>query len=58
MLIFLLSRPSTEGCLIKHLQMPGGERWPRNDFALEMRREGPAVQAAPGPAARQAVTGA
>ena len=26
--------------------MRGGERWPGNDFASEMRREGPAVQAA------------
>jgi len=40
-----------KGCLIKHLQMRGGERWPGNDVALEMRRNGPAVQAASCPGA-------
>ena len=53
MLIFLPSRPSTEGCLIKHLQMRGGERWPGNDFALEMpaRRPGGPSRSRPGPPA-------
>jgi hypothetical protein len=40
------SRLVTEGCLRKHLQTRGGERWPGHDLASEMRCEGPAVQAA------------
>ena len=43
------SRLVTEGCLRKHLQTRGGERWPGNDCASEMRCAGPAVQAASAP---------
>jgi hypothetical protein len=46
----------TEGCL-QHLKTWGGERWPRNDCASEMRRADPAVEAAAVPARQPRATG-
>ena len=56
-LIMRTSRLVTEGCLRKHLQTRGGERWPGNDCASEMRCAGPAVQAACVPARQPRATG-
>ena len=50
--------PLTEGVSDQHLQMRGGERWPGNDLVSEMRRHGPAVEAAARPGAPAARHGA
>ena len=41
----------------QRLQTRGGERWPGNDVQSEMRRDGPAVQAADVPARQPRATG-
>jgi hypothetical protein len=41
--------PRYRGVSDQHLQTRGGERWPGNDLASEMRCRGPAVQAASAP---------
>ena len=48
---------SYRGVSVQHLQTRGGERWPGNDLASEMRCEGPAVQAACVPARQPRATG-
>jgi hypothetical protein len=54
--IYLISRPRDRGVSAASRTW-GGERWPGNDVSPEMRRSGPAVQAAYVPARQPRATG-